>query len=106
MSACLTPSFSSPPNPTPPEGEKDGNGRVGRREPCPKGWLHAGHFTLVAGFLWRLREGELLVRGHPAKQWQGVRTETQVIQDRREALGGHPGSLTEAGPPGDRASPL
>ena len=92
-------------HPPTPEGE-DGSGRVGRQEPCPKSRLHAGHFTLVVGFSWRLREGELLAQGHPAKEWQGVRTETQVIQARREGLGRHSGSLTEAGPPGDRASPL
>lgn len=44
--------------------------------------------------------------GHPAKELQNQNWDTGDTRGKEKGLRRHPGSLTEAGPPGDRALPL
>ena len=41
--------------------------------------------------------------GHPAKELQNQNWDTGDTRGKEKGLRRHPGSLTEAGPPGDRA---
>ena len=50
--------------------------------------------------------GLVIGPGHPGKELQNQNWDTGDTRGKEKGLRRHPGSLTEAGPPGDRALPL
>lgn len=56
------------------------------------------------GFSWRLREGQLLAQGHPAKEWQSQNWSTDDTRGKGRVWGTF-WVTNEAGPPGDVECP-